>query len=66
MELSEINVGERYKCMSPLFSQEFTGIVEKTYDLSALVSVEHCEENDTEKVDDLNGRLVVAINGMTK
>lgn len=65
MEISEINVGERYNCNSPLFNQSFTGIVEKVYDLSALVAVNECDINDVEKSDDLNGRLVVSARSIT-
>ncbi|QCA28322.1 DUF2187 domain-containing protein [Vagococcus xieshaowenii] len=64
MDITNIAIGKRYKCSSPLFNQEFTGIVEKVYDLSALVEVESCEEKDIEKSEDLNKRLVVPISSI--
>ncbi|MGX7030913.1 hypothetical protein [Vagococcus zengguangii] len=65
MEISELTIGESYTCKSPLFNKEFTGIVEKIYDLSAMVTVNQCNSNDSEKADDLNGRLIVAARNIT-
>ena len=65
MEISELNVGKSYNCNSPLFNQSFTGIVEKIYDLSALVAVDECDIDDVEKSDDLNGRLIVSAKSIT-
>ncbi|MGX6978616.1 hypothetical protein ACWN8V_05070 [Vagococcus elongatus] len=59
MEADKIMIGETYRCTSPLLKGNFMAKVEKMYDLSALVEVDSFEVNDADKVEDLNGRLVV-------
>lgn len=59
MEADKIMIGETYRCASPLLKEHFIAKVEKLYDLSALVEVDSFEKDDAEKLDDLNGRLVI-------
>lgn len=59
MEADKIIIGETYRCKSPLLKEHFVAKVEKMYDLSALVEVDSFEVKDADKVEDLNGRLVV-------
>lgn len=45
--------------MSPLLEESFMGRVEKMYDLSALVEVSNSSEVDTERIQELNKRLII-------
>ncbi|WP_314060132.1 DUF2187 domain-containing protein [uncultured Vagococcus sp.] len=59
MEADLIVVGNTYQCASPLLEECFRGKVEKLYDLSALVEVSDSSQIDTDRVQELNKRLVI-------
>lgn len=60
MKADLVSIGETYECSSPLLQAPFQGTVEKTYDSSALINVTHMEHIDSERVAELNKRLVVS------
>ncbi|WEG73899.1 hypothetical protein [Vagococcus intermedius] len=64
MKADLISIGETYECSSPLLQAPFQGTVEKTYDSSALISVTQTETIDSERVAELNKRLIVSFSSI--
>ncbi|RST90257.1 hypothetical protein C7P63_04060 [Vagococcus humatus] len=66
MQAEKIAIGNSYQCKSPILDNSIIGIVEKKYDLTALIVVADSKVQKDARLIELNHRLIVPFEAISE